>query len=500
LRYFLSEPNKIHDYCAASGLYNAMIHPLINFRIKGAIWYQGESNRQQADLYTKLFPTMIGNWRDAWGQGDFPFYFVQIAPFDYGENEDASGYLREAQTRTLSVPNTGMAVTMDIGNLHNIHPADKQDVGLRLALLALNRTYGMKNAACEGPEFGSAIIDGNQIRVIFNKAKDGLIVKGEYPTCFRLAGRDMVFHPAMARIDGNSVIVSSEIVSAPLFIRYAFADLDSVNLFNKAGLPAVPFRTDSVSIFIRAVSIDIKTDSSSGERRFSLSCPDSRCQVRYTLDGSEPDIKSGLFSNPVALSQSATISARAFRGEMASSLIRKAIYCKHAAIDKPVILANPPSNLYPGGRNALVDGIRGSANYFHAAWQGYSGVDFEATIDLGDTIGIENIRAGFLLNSGSWIFLPVQVTFSISTDGVNYTKLSDFQTTDNQQTKNVYVKDYKWELAGAATDDKALNRKPFPVARYVRVFAKNTGKCPKWHPGKGDKAWLFVDELVVNEQ
>jgi sialate O-acetylesterase len=236
---------------APAGLYNAMIAPLVPYAIRGVTWYQGESNAGRAYQYRDLFPTMIRSWWNAWGQGEFPFLFVQLANFKDAKEEPGESdwaELREAQTMTLSLPNTGMAVIIDIGDAQDIHPKDKQDVGKRLALWALARTYG-KNVVCSGPLYKSMEQKGNQIILHFDHVGGGLVAKGATgnPVLkgFAVAGADRKFVWAQARIEGDTVVVSSDKVAEPIAVRYAWADNPPCSLYNKAGLPASPFRTDS---------------------------------------------------------------------------------------------------------------------------------------------------------------------------------------------------------------------------------------------------------------
>jgi sialate O-acetylesterase len=222
-------------------LFNGMIAPLLPYAIKGAIWYQGESNVGRGKQYETLFPTLIRTWRSRWGMGDFPFYFVQIAPFKYGESEPGpAAELREAQRLTLSLPNTGMVVTSDIGNPTNIHPANKNDVGGRLALWALSRTYGQE-LVYSGPLADRAEFAGRQVVVHFLHVGSGLVAKGGPLTDFELAGADGVFHPAKAVISGETVVVSSAKVLQPVTIRFGWREAAQPNLFNKEGLPASSF-------------------------------------------------------------------------------------------------------------------------------------------------------------------------------------------------------------------------------------------------------------------
>lgn len=233
-------------------LYNAMISPLIPFSIKGVIWYQGESNTGRAWQYRTAFPLMITDWRNQWGQGDFPFYYVQLASFDSGGSvEKDAGYkwaeLRDAQTQTLSLPNTGMAVTTDIGDANDIHPRNKQDVGLRLALIALNKTYD-RNLVSNGPIFSSMKIDDNKVIISYNNVGSGLITTDKYGYLkgFEIAGKDKSYRYAKAYIKGDQVIVYSDHVINPIAVRFGwFDEVSDNNLFNKEGLPAAPFATDS---------------------------------------------------------------------------------------------------------------------------------------------------------------------------------------------------------------------------------------------------------------
>ncbi|PSL45342.1 sialate O-acetylesterase [Chitinophaga niastensis] len=231
-------------------LYNAMINPILPFAIKGAIWYQGESNADRAYQYRKAFPLMISDWRRLWHQGDFPFYFVQLASYSASNGNSKTGStwaeLREAQTLTLSLPNTGMAVITDIGESKDIHPKNKQDVGKRLAAAALHNTYG-KDIVFSGPVYQSMQITGNKATISFSGTGSGLVVKDKYGYIkgFEIAGADQQFHYAKAYVEGNKIIVYADEVNSPVAVRYGWAD-DNLedNLFNKEGFPAAPFRTD----------------------------------------------------------------------------------------------------------------------------------------------------------------------------------------------------------------------------------------------------------------
>ncbi|HTY87289.1 MAG TPA: sialate O-acetylesterase [Candidatus Acidoferrum sp.] len=256
----LSATNKLSS-TTPMAIYHAMIAPLARFAMRGALWYQGESNcmgkEPDGPVYTDKMAALVGGWRKLWHEGDFPFYYVQIAPFKYYSGNtkrvpdaDALPVFWEAQTRALRIKNTGMVVTTDItDDLKDIHPRNKQDVGKRLALLALNKTYGQKDVTCSGPVFKKMKIKGPQAVLTFDDADGGLVSKDNQPlTWFSIAGADKKFVPAQAIITHGTVVVSSPDVAQPVAVRFAWSELAQPNFANQAGLPAVPFRTDQVSV------------------------------------------------------------------------------------------------------------------------------------------------------------------------------------------------------------------------------------------------------------
>ncbi|WP_158281278.1 sialate O-acetylesterase [Dyadobacter jejuensis] len=232
-------------------LYNSMINPLTPYGIQGVVWYQGESNTANAEEYSRTFPALIKGWRQRWGQGDFPFLFVSLANVGIPKQEPSESNfaeLRESQTKTLSLPNTGMALAIDLGIPHDIHPPNKQDVGKRLALNALNKTY-QKEVVYSGPMYQSMKIQDKKVKITFNIMNSELVVKDRYGYIhgFTMAGSDKKFYWAQARlIDERTVEVTCDRVATPVAVRYGWADNpDDVNLYNQAGLPANPFRTDN---------------------------------------------------------------------------------------------------------------------------------------------------------------------------------------------------------------------------------------------------------------
>lgn len=247
-----SPPRRTGPNSKPTMLYNAMIHPLLAMQIKGVIWYQGESNEGRAAQYGTLFPLLIQDWRQRWQQtaglpGAFAFLFVQLAAYHPASPHPAGGQwaeLREAQTSALTLPNTGMAVTIDIGDAQDIHPRNKRDVGHRLALAAQHVAYG-NDLVYLGPMYESMRIESNHVRLTFSQSGSGLTKNGKSLTGFAVAGADRKFVWADAVIEGNAVLVSSPSVASPVAVRYAWADNPAgANLINREGLPASPFRTD----------------------------------------------------------------------------------------------------------------------------------------------------------------------------------------------------------------------------------------------------------------
>lgn len=235
----------------AAVLYNGMLRPFLGFTIKGCIWYQGESNNDRAKQYETLFPAFVKQIREQSGQGDFPFFYAQIAPYNYmnfaaaGAPAYNSAYLRDAQRKALDkIPNSGMAVLMDIGEEFNIHPMDKLTGSKRLALMALSKTYGLKGFAGESPAYESMSINGSTITIKFKNAPNGLSAFGKELKYFEVAGANKVFRPAKAMVSGGNIIVSATDVKEPVAVRYAFKDFVIGDLFSTEGFPVSSFRSD----------------------------------------------------------------------------------------------------------------------------------------------------------------------------------------------------------------------------------------------------------------
>lgn len=244
----IRQPNKMPTV-----LYNAMLHPVIGYTIKGVTWYQGESNYERADQYEQLFPALVKLWRTLWNQGEFPFYFAQIAPYSYAQlppyrvgGKFNSAFLRDAQRKAADkILNSGMAVLTDAGEENSIHPANKKAPGERLAVLALAKTYGLKGFGYESPSYDSLVINGNIAEVKFKNASSWLTSYGKELLLFEVAGKDKIFYPAKAFIQRSAVLVSSPQVKEPVAVRYAFRDFVTGELYSTEGLPVSSFRTDN---------------------------------------------------------------------------------------------------------------------------------------------------------------------------------------------------------------------------------------------------------------
>jgi sialate O-acetylesterase len=234
-------------------VYNSMIRPLVPFGIAGVIWYQGESNTVFPETYRALMQTLIESWRSDFDK-NFPFYYVQIAPYAYDKN-NVGVLIREQQSKMLSIPKTGMAVITDVvDDVKNIHPKFKKPVGERLANLALSETYKVGILGCQSPVYKSMTVEKNKIRILFDYAQIGLISHGGDPTQFIIAGEDKKFYPAMAKIDGSSVVVFAKEVKAPVAVRFAWDNVAIPNLFNKEELPVPSFRTDTWDMDMSPIS------------------------------------------------------------------------------------------------------------------------------------------------------------------------------------------------------------------------------------------------------
>ncbi|MBI9036239.1 MAG: chitobiase/beta-hexosaminidase C-terminal domain-containing protein [Bacteroidales bacterium] len=466
-------------------LFNAMIAPLIPYSIKGAIWYQGESNRMEHELYDELLETLINNWRTAWNQGAFPFYFVQLAPFNY-DNAVVGAALRDAQRRSMNnILNTGMAVTMDIGDTNNIHPKNKKDVGQRLAAWALTKDYGIQQPF-SGPLYRSMEIDGNRITLSFDHTESGIISKNGPPLHFKISGKDRVFHAAEASIINDQIVVHSKLVKSPVAVRFAFNNTDIPNIYNKDGFPASTFRTDEWEINTETVQISARFDKTKQRQIVELTNYEKATEIRYTLDDTKPHLHSPKYTEPIKLKATANVQARAFIDGTPSEVVNKSTIMIHKAVGKEIQLKYLPNQKYRSkGNLALIDGLRGGRSFWSGGWTGFEGSDMDAIIDLGETVRINQLIIGCLHEINSWIFFPQQIQIKVSADGLKYETIATNYNPPNLHQKGEITTDFTFEIN--------MNH-----IRYIKIRATNIGQCPAWHEAKDHKAWLFIDEIILN--
>jgi len=308
-------------YHSPTAMFNAMIHPLVPFTARGAIWYQGESNLRDGMLYAQKKRALVEGWRTVWNDDELSFYWAQLAPFTYGGDPLSLPRIWEAQTAATSIPKTGMAVITDIGNLKDIHPRNKQDVGRRLALWALAKDYG-QDIVYQGPSYKSMKVEGSKIRVSFDHVGEGLESRDGKPLdWFEIAGEGE-YVPADAVIDGKTVVVSSDKVKNPTAVRFAWHQLAEPNLRNKAGLMAGAFRTTATAPTISGLPMFV------GDCTVEMKCAEPEGVIRYTTDGSAPTEKSTAYSEPLKLTETTTVKARFYRKTGVESVVTDATFEK----------------------------------------------------------------------------------------------------------------------------------------------------------------------------
>ena len=484
LGYFLNPHNGSESWPGSPGvLFNAMIYPLLNYTIKGAIWYQCESNRLDAKLYPELMKTMVSSWRKEWGLGEFHFYYVQIAPYTY-EEPRSGALLREAQLKCLEIPNSGMAITLDIaGDITDIHPKNKLDVGKRLALWALNKTYNLQTGSFSGPLFKNITIDRQTIKVKFDYAAEGMKLKKDGSTNFMVSGTVRVFYQATAKIKDNELLLSSPKVKKPVAVMYAFENTSEATLFNMDGLPASSFRSDNWYIISQKVGMKYLYDLYLKTISYELFSEARESEIYYSLGKkcSSPAIK---YTKPISAGKDgilcATIARNGYKSESCSSYQLSS----NKALAAKIEYAFPYSSKYAWcGQYGLVDGILGTEKFTDGLWQGFEDNDLDVIIDLGKPVKVNSISCHFLSNQASWIFLPKSVAIETSKDG------KDFKSVDNQSSfsqnkqKEPFIMPVLFNLKNEI--------------KYIRFRAKNQSVCPEGHQGAGGKAWLFIDEIVV---
>ena len=331
-------------YGSPTAMYNAMIHPLVPFAVRGAIWYQGESNVFDGMLYAHKKRALVEGWRKVWGNDKLSFYWAQLAPYAYSAPPECLAKIWEAQTVAMSIPRTGMAVITDIGHTRDIHPRNKQDVGKRLALWALAKDY-RKNVIYSGPLYKSMKIEGNKVRLFFDHAGTGLKSRDGKPLNWFQISDGTTFVNAQAVIEGKTVVVSSEQVAKPKAVRFAWHQLAEPNLQNSAGLQAGAFRTTSTAPTISGKKLF------TGATSVTLACQEMNGAIRYTTDGSEPTGRSRKYTKPISLAKTTTVRARFFRKNGAKSVVVE------AAFEKVKPRKHNGMMLVPGVRYEYYEGV-----------------------------------------------------------------------------------------------------------------------------------------------
>ncbi len=463
--------------------YNAMIHPITSFKMAGAIWYQGESNTGNAEVYKRLFPTMIESWRELWGF-PMPFYYVQIAPYNYG-TPLIGAHLREAQLHAMKTPRTGMVVVSDIGNNYDIHPRNKLDVGKRLSKWALAKTYGRPDIQYSGPIYKSHNVVDDKMRIQFEYAVDGLLAEGPLVN-FELAGEDRLFLPASAEIEGAEVVVASEYVLDPIACRYGFKNKVEPRLKNQHGLPASTFRTDKWPIQILPIDINVLYKPEAEAYLVSLIGGEGIDQIKYSINGDPPGLFGLTYRQPFYVEKECTIQAIGFNGQGPSDYAVTKPLKLNLATFKPSHYGSDSyhTDRSAGGDQALIDGFEGTTNLNDGRWQGFLDADLDFTIDFGKRMEVSSIKINAIRSQNARVFLPNKVTFEISNDGQRFIEVYRKPLFHGREEK-VEIMPYQFTFR--------KSRK----TRFVRVKAENVGECPSWHKDAGEQAWLMMDEIVI---
>ncbi|MCC6412688.1 MAG: hypothetical protein IT270_13575 [Saprospiraceae bacterium] len=483
----LAPDHTIWKYGRPGSMYNGMIAPLTSLNIAGFLWYQGESNTYNAGEYADLMLQMATDWRHDFG-ADKPFYYVQLAPWQY-ERPREGAILRDEQRKAFArIPNSGMIVISDIGNIADIHPSNKTDVGKRLSEWALQKHYKKpgKKALC-GPLFRDATFEKGGVHVRFDFAEGGLKSKDGKPlTDFVLAGADRNFYPAKARIEKGGVWVWSDKVPTPVALRFAFENTSEPNLCNTDGLPASTFRTDDWTVLVPTINISFQYADPAGNARVKLSVNDTSWIIRYRTDGLAPDAASPVAEGVLKLPTGQNMLARLFRknGEAADRIdtfrIQPSIILGQPGIFQP----QPNRKFKPAsGEFNLTDGLLGDMNYGSGRWVGYEGEDAVIMFDLGKRQHVKRVSFRFLSNAPSWIFLPQSTRVWFSEDSMNFNGGGMVHLPQTQPNEKPHIHQV----------DHYINRE----TRFLRIEVKGMGTLPEWHSGFGGKAWFFVDEVEV---
>lgn len=481
MRDFRAYPNRPDPvtHKSPTSLFNAMLHPLIPFAMQGVLWYQGEANVSDPYLYRQLFPGMIDDWRNRW-QEKFSFYYVQLAPFRYQIPRSGAG-LREAQLLTQKKANTGMVVTLDVGDPTDIHPTDKRTVGHRLFQWAMANNYGEKTINPSGPVFQQMDKQGAELRLHFKHA-EGLWDGNHALSSFEIAGSDRVFFPASAEIEGETIRLSHPEIAHPQAVRYAFSDTAQAALYNAAGLPASSFRTDDWTEFYTQPQIHASYHKEEDDFLISMEYRQILDHtIHYSLANREATASDSLYEKSFRLKGPAIIHAQAFIEGQASPYPVSRLIRRHLGVGKSLNSSPAPVNRFKG---KVLDGLHASLDHRDIGWFGMEGEDLVLTVDLEEKQTIRQVDMYFLQNHARRIFLPGQIRYEVSNNGTRFKEV------------DLWVSEEVEQLSQAST--KSIERGwKSTKARFLKVTLINPGPIPTWHRQAGERSIILLDEIVI---
>jgi hypothetical protein len=375
-----------------------------------------------------------------------------------------------------------MAVTMDlVDNINDIHPKNKSDVGKRLALWALDKTYGKTGESFSGPVYTDMKISGNELILSFRYAERALKLVSNTNNNFTVAGADRVFYPATVKVMGEKLVLYSRKVSKPVAARYAFTNTSEATLFNASGLPASSFRTDDWDIITSFVAMQSQFDSQTHKMMYQLSVNARETDIYYDFN-KVPTKNAPRFLSPIPAGKTGTLYAVPARDGYLSANISSWKLVGNKALGAFINSGDADKNNLknlPG----LVDGVLGNTDRRDAAWVGFEGNDLDIVLDLASIQQLKNIKFNFLSENNAWVFLPSLVQVEVSDDGITYRKVGESSFSSDKEVKGFIVRPLTFAVNGKA--------------RFIKFVARNQGVCPAWHSGAGNKCWLFMDEIVV---
>lgn len=476
-RYRLA-PNQSPWWSGVPGkTFNGMINPLASFPFKGVLWYQGETNVEDYRDYPLLMQSLIESWRRFFGRSEMPFLFVQIAPYALYRTPVTAALLHDAQTRCLSIPNTGMAVTLDlVDNLYDIHPHNKWEVGKRLAGQALAIAYGNKHSALQNPLFRGMSTEANQAVLTFSNTGGPLRLAGQGNN-FLIAGADHRFYPAQVTAKGTEIILSSPQVAKPEAVRYAFANNSTASVWGANGLPVPTFRTDNWDCVPGSITIKPNFDEESQSLAYTLVTKAREADILYAIDQS-PEANSLVFRSPIPIQNPCTIRAMLKRNGYYSQDVASMELTTHKALGKMVEVNQAVDGAFKAsGNRALTDGILGSADPYDGVWQGYRTDSLVLSMDM--IPGSKSLKLNLLQDDALQNQLPKIAQLLLSPDGKNYVV-----------TQTKVIRESRINEGGA-------NRFTLELPLQSRNKALRLVLLSRHKAGSSDPNLILIDELQV---